>query len=331
MTLIMPSFGDGGFVSDIRQQVLRNNHLDDNTKERFKEILSSSLSSQINMLFIGEEGVGVTSTVDALFKKLPHAEETLSLSQRRSDSVTRRSADGMVIWDCAISGDGFKDHQKRYQVRSLLEETDKNGKPLIDLVVAVFDASSMHIHSCVSTLNHWVLPSLGRFGENRLMVLGNKADNLSRSLSDIGSSRHCVSDGELCMDVVAASFRYQMIDKFGLDVRPVFCAANPDTGAPFNLIKLLSVMTKQLNHEKRPMLFNRSLVWGEKSLSTHDKQSRYLARIEDSLFATFFTEFNDGARLGGRLGERAELNGQAAGKIIQQSIGNTLRLSNDLL
>ncbi|MFD2177922.1 hypothetical protein [Veronia pacifica] len=331
MTLIMPNFGDGGFASDLRQAVLKNKHLDDVTKDRFKKTLSDSMQSNINLLFIGHEDVGLQTTISAIFKEIDKPQLREEQHSRHSGTISRFGLTGMSLWCCEISGNDFNDHQKRFQVRSLLEETDQNGAPLIDLVIPVFNASRLQPENGIQLLNDWILPSLGRNPEHRLLMLANHTDRLNESLSQLGSLHNMVQDGELNMDVLSASLRYQLIERFGIDTRPLFCATEPEVGGPFNLIKILTAMVSKLSAEKRPQLLNQLLARGLSAFAFNDGKHVYQHQIENAIFDSFFPGQKNGGRVGDRLGSNLDINGQVAGRLIQSGVNRILGLSHGAL
>lgn len=210
---------------------------------------------KVNIILVGATGSGKSSTVNALFN-MDVAKVGVGVNPE-TDLITSYELENLTIWDTPGLGDGVKnDEAYNKMLVDKLSELDKNGDPLIDLVLVILDASSKDLGTSYDLINNVIIPCLGEDKENRVIVGLNQADVAMKG-------KHWNSEknepDEVLLDFLkkkAESVQERIKEGTGLNIKPVFyCAGYKEDGEdqckPYNLTKLLYYIINSIPREKR--------------------------------------------------------------------------------
>lgn len=125
-------------------------------RENFFEDLRQNKSSTINALFdadVAKVGTRVDpETMDVKYYKLKN----------------------LILWDTPGFGDGVEaDARHAKNIIRKLNEVDKNGKALIDLVLVILDGGTRDLGTSYELINKVIIPNLGENKKNRILVAIN--------------------------------------------------------------------------------------------------------------------------------------------------------------
>jgi hypothetical protein len=91
--------------------------------------------------------------------------------------IEKFELDNLIIWDTPGLGDGVEsDKRITREIVRKLSETDEEGKPLIDMVVVILDASSKDLGTSYDLINKVLIPCLDKDAEKRILVGLNQSD-----------------------------------------------------------------------------------------------------------------------------------------------------------
>ena len=185
---------------------------------------------KVNIILVGATGSGKSSTVNALFN-MDIAKVGVGVDPE-TDLITSYELENLTIWDTPGLGDGIKnDEAYNKMLIDKLSELDKNGDPLIDLVLVILDASSKDLGTSYDLINNVIIPCLGEDKENRVIVGLNQADVAMKG-------KHWDSEknepDEVLLDFLkkkAESVQDRIREGTGLSIKPVFyCAGYKEDG-----------------------------------------------------------------------------------------------------
>lgn len=118
------------------------------------------------MLITGATGSGKSSTINALFGT-DTAKVGMGVDPETMD-IQKYELDNLVLWDSPGLGDGKeKDQRHAKGIIKKLNELDKDGRPLIDLVLVILDGGSRDLGTSYELINQVIIPNLGERAQER--------------------------------------------------------------------------------------------------------------------------------------------------------------------
>lgn len=247
---------------------------------------------KVNIILVGATGSGKSSTVNALFN-MDVAKVGVGVNPE-TDLITSYELENLTIWDTPGLGDGVKnDEAYNKMLVDKLSELDKNGDPLIDLVLVILDASSKDLGTSYDLINNVIIPCLGEDKENRVIVGLNQADVAMKG-------KHWDSEknepDEVLLDFLkkkAESVQDRIKEGTGLNIKPVFyCAGYKEDGEdqckPYNLTKLLYYIINSIPREKRIALAE-NINTDKDNWLFDDEEKEYKDDIKSSIWDSIKT------------------------------------------
>lgn len=278
-----------------------------------------------NIMFVGATGSGKSSTINALFD-MDVAKVGVGVNPE-TDSIESYTLDNLTIWDTPGLGDGVDNDEEynRMLVRKL-KETDSEGKPLIDLVMVVLDASSKDLGTSYDLINKVIIPCLGEEKEGRILVALNQADVAMKGKH--WNAQDNVPD-EVLLDFLkkkAESVKQRIYDGTGVTVEPVFYSAgykenDEEQCRPYNLTKLLYYIIKSIPKDKRFVIADN--INPDSDMWLHDDdEENYADEIQSGFLDSMAWAISDGARDGKYIGENIlGIPGRALGYVLGGAVG----------
>lgn len=278
-----------------------------------------------DIMFVGATGSGKSSTINALFD-MDVAKVGVGVNPE-TDSIESYTLDNLTIWDTPGLGDGVENDEEYNQMLvEKLNETDEEGKPLIDLVMVILDASSKDLGTSYKLINNVIIPCLGEDTDGRILVGLNQADVAMKGKH--WNSQENAPD-EVLLDFLkekAESVQQRIYDGTGVTVEPVVYSAGykEDGGEqcrPYNLTKLLYYIIKSIPKDKRFVIADN--INPDNDMWLHDDEDEdYAEEIKSGFLDSLAWAISDGARDGKYIGENIlGIPGRAVGYLLGGAVG----------
>ena len=282
-------------------------------------------SKRVNIMLVGSTGSGTSSTVNAMFN-MDIAKVGVGVDPETS-SISKFELDNLIIWDTPGLGDGIEsDKRITKEIIAKLNEMDKEGTPLIDMVLVIMDASSKDLGTSYDLINNVLIPCLGKEAEKRILIGLNQSDIAMKGT-------HWIADKNEPDDVLkeflkkkADSVQKRIKDATGLEITPIcYCAGYKEDGGeqrkPYNLTKLLYHIVKMIPKDKRLALAD-NINHDADNWRYDDHESDYRGGAKRGFCDTVWDCISDGAETGSELGGKIlGIPGRIVGGVIGGAVG----------
>lgn len=310
-------------IFKVVQSDINNANIDEKTKNMMLRNIAKLKDQKINIMITGSTGCGKSSTINALF------DINIAKVGQGVDPETQYIAeyelDNLVLWDSPGLGDGKEQdiaHSKA--IISKLNELDSDGKPLIDLILVILDASIRDYGTSFELINEVIIPAVGERAKDRVLVALNQADIAMKGRGWNHIENKPEPELEKFLNEKVVSVKRRIKESTGVDIEPIFYSAGYKDGDakqnPYNLSKLLYFIVSHTPSEKRVIYANNvssdSSMW-----KSNDTLRDYNADIQKSIFASVVDGARKGADIGGEIGSMFGGAGKAVGSLIGGTIG----------
>lgn len=282
-------------------------------------------SKKVNIMLVGSTGSGKSSTVNAMFN-MDIAKVGVGVDPETSN-ISNFELDNLIIWDTPGLGDGIEsDKRITKEIIVKLNEVDKEGEPLIDMVLVIMDASSKDLGTSYDLINNVLIPCLGKEAEKRILIGLNQSDIAMKGT-------HWLADKNEPDDVLkeflkkkADSVQKRIKDATGLEISPIcYCAGYKEEGSeqrkPYNLTKLLYYIVKMIPKDKRLALAD-NINDDSDNWRYDDQESDYRGGTKRGFCDTVWDCISDGTETGSELGGQIlGIPGYIVGGVIGGAIG----------
>ena len=130
---------------------------------------------EINIMITGATGSGKSSTINALFDANV-AKVGFSVDPETME-IEKYTLQNLILWDSPGLGDGKEaDNRHAKNIIKKLNEVDRNGNALIDLVLVILDGSTRDLGTSYELINSVIIPNLGTNKKDRILVTINQSD-----------------------------------------------------------------------------------------------------------------------------------------------------------
>jgi len=303
------------------EQDIQDSELEESVKKKLFNNLLNLKNKKINILITGATGSGKSSTINAIFDteiaKVGHGvdPETMSIEKYELDNLT--------LWDSPGLGDGKEaDIRHSKNIIDKLTEKDKEGKALIDLVLALLDGSSRDLGTSYQLINEVIIPNLPE--KNRILVAINQCD-IAMKGKGWDHEHNCPDTNlEVFLNQKVDSVRRRIQEGTSVDIQPIFYSAEK----LYNISKLLSFVIKHTPKQKRAVYIE-NINKDPNPWKRNDELENYNETIKKSLFESVIDGISEGADVGGEIGETigsifgetGRRIGRAAGKVVGGFVG----------
>lgn len=304
-------------------------------KAAMLEKLRQFRTAKTNIILVGATGSGKSSTINALFSCRERLADEAQLQEVAKVGVTpdpetseieKYAIGNLTLWDTPGLGDSAEqDLRSKAAIQELLEQTDEEGRPLIDLILVVMDASSKDLGTTYNVLNDVIIPSVEDTG--RILVALNQADIAMKHGRHWDHQTNGPDETlQAFLEDKVRSVKERILEDSGVEIAPIYyCAGCKDDGEvvvyPYNMAKLLYYIVASLPAEKRIPILEGLNDDGE-TFAHNDDEMDYGAGVEESFFETLGSMISDsveaGAELGGVL---LGVPGRLVGGIIGGAVG----------
>ena len=268
--------------------------------------LMSTKKLHVNILLAGATGSGKSSTINAMFNT-EVAEVGVGVDPE-TDSIECYHLDNLTIWDTPGLGDGEKEDLKYTQmIEQKLEEKDKDGNPLIDLVMVVLDASSKDLGTSYKLINDVIIPHMHERAHSQILIGLNQADvamkgkhwDAERNAPDPVLQEYLLEKAD--------SVQRRIHTTTGLFLKPViYCAGYKESGMeqckPYNLTKLLYMIVRSIPADKRLLVADNINDDGD-NWEYDDREGDYKEAVQKSFFESIGISIGESAEAGAEIGE----------------------------
>lgn len=279
------------FIEAIKTSIEKEVNLNDFLK--FNAVINRLKNEEINLLIVGETGVGKSSTISALFGGTL-TDKIKSGQKPMTKEIERYSLDNLIIWDTPGLGDSTE-NDKSYakKIEELLNKRNEKGEFLIDVVLVVISASNRAMDSTFKVIKEVVIPNMKK--ENIVIAI-NKIDS---ALDDYWDKVHnCpLQNPEVSKyleNEIIKPINKRIKEETNLDIIPIYYAAgkidilSKKQNPGYNLRKLFSCILEATPLKKR-MGYVEKVNKNEEVWKSNDIEKDYLEEIKNTFFATIYS------------------------------------------
>ena len=207
-------------IYDLMEADIMASDISDSEKAKRLSYLIKIRNRKVNIILTGATGSGKSSTINAMFD-MDVAKVGVGVDPETM-VIEKFELDNLIIWDTPGLGDGVESdkHITREIVRKL-SETDEEGKPLIDMVAVILDASSKDLGTSYDLINKVLIPCLDKDAEKRILVGLNQSDIAMKGKHWDAEKNEPDEVLKDFLEKKAESVRERIKSATGLDIRPV--------------------------------------------------------------------------------------------------------------
>jgi hypothetical protein len=310
------------FTDDLVQSINNDTTLDEKAKNIVLRNLAKMKDTKVNILVTGATGCGKSSTINALFNT-EKAKVGQGVDPETMD-IVKYELENIVLFDSPGLGDGKEaDVRHSKNIIAKLYEKDKNGDPLIDLVLVLLDGSSRDLGTSFELINQVIIPNLGE-DKSRLLVAINQADMAMKGRYWDHENNKPEPELIKFLDEKIDSTRRRIKEATGVDVTPIYYSAGYKDGdaeqRPYNLSKLLAFILRHTKSEKRAV-FVQDVNKNETMWEDDEDLTKHREEIKTSVWGSIKESASKGADIGGDIGAIFGGVGRAVGTVIGGAVG----------
>lgn len=234
--------------------------ISDDLEEEQKIALAAKIMEQLkvklNILVVGATGVGKSSTIAALFKNGKNFVKIGTDSKPQTQNIEKFViSNNITLWDSPGLGEGEeKDKKHKDNIIAKLQEKDKDGNALIDLVLVILDATNKDLETAYKLINKVIIPNMPN--KDRILIALNKCDCVIDRVDFVENGRKLTDEQIQYLDSKVNDIQERVKKDTGVDVEPIYYSAglkkeNKPQEMPYNITKLLYFITKKTPPIKR--------------------------------------------------------------------------------
>ena len=317
---------------DLMEQDILNADISETEKNKLMKNFLHLKEQKINLMITGATGCGKSSTINALFDA-EVAKVGIGVDPETME-ITKYEWNNLILWDSPGLGDGKEaDNRHAKNIIKKLNEKDKNGNLLIDLVLVILDGSTRDLGTSYELINQVIIPNLGVNKEKRILVAINQADIAMKTGRHWDYEKN-KPDETLTrfLEEKVASVKKRIKEGTGIDIDPIYYSAGSkeegcEQNKPYNLAKLLYYIVQYTPTEKR-LAYVENINSDAEMWQDNDELQDYKAGIMDDFGSAIVTGIGNGVMIGQELG--GAIFG-APGKVICGVIGGVIGAVGGLL
>lgn len=312
-------------IYDLLEEEIMESDISDGDKAKRLSRLLKIRGKKVNIMLTGATGSGKSSTINALFN-MDVAKVGVGVDPE-TNMISKFSLDNLIIWDTPGLGDGVENDEKiTKEIVAKLKELDKDGKPLIDIVVVILDASSKDLKTSYDLINNALIPCLGDEAKERILIALNQSDIAMKGTHWNVENNEPDEVLKEFLKKKAASVQKRIKEGTGLDIKPIcYCAGYKEDGGeqrkPYNLAKLLYYIVEAIPRDKRLALAD-NINNDSDNWLYDDNESDYSEGIKSGFCDTVWDCISDGTETGAEIGgEILGIPGKIVGGVVGCAVG----------
>lgn len=322
----MANINKDSIFDDMERDIQRSSLSEADKNKMLKNILHLR-EQEVNIMITGATGCGKSSTINALFDS-DVAKVGVGVDPETMD-IEKYTLKNLILWDSPGLGDGKEaDNRHAKNIIKKLNELDKNGNALIDLVLVILDGSTRDLGTSYELINNVIIPNLGPNKSERILVAINQCDVAMKGKHwnhEENKPDHVL---EKFLGDKVQSVRRRIMEGTGVDVEPIYYSAGykeseEDKQNPYNLSKLLYYIIQHTPKEKR-LVYVDNTAKDEYLWRDNDELKDYTKEIKKSWGETIKEYATKGADIGGEIGGIFGSTGEAIGRAIGGFVGGAV-------
>jgi predicted GTPase len=315
------------FTDELVNSINEDKTLDEVTKTKVLRNLTKLKDTKVNILITGATGCGKSSTINALFNS-EKAKVGRGVDPETMD-IAKYELENIVLFDSPGLGDSTEaDARHAKKIINKLNEKDKDGNLLIDLVLVILNGSTKDLGTSYTLISDYIIPNIGD-NKDRLLIAINRADMALDG--DYWDNENNKPEPKLIkfLDEKIDSTRHRIKESTGVDVMPIYYSAGKkrEDGKvvknPYNLSKLLVFILRHTKVEKRAV-FIQDLNKNENMWKYDENLVAHTIEIKESLWESVKSSASKGADIGEEIGSVFGSVGRTAGSAIGGAVGGAV-------
>ncbi len=280
----------------------------------FKNIMNMR-NEKINLLITGATGSGKSSTINALFGD--DVAKVGNTPNPETMAIEKFDLENLILWDSPGLGDSVdQDLRHTTNIVKKLNELDKNGKPLIDLVLVLIDGSNRDMGTSYQLINEVIIPNLK--DKNRILVAINQCDIAMKGKHWNNIKNEPENELNNFLNEKVKSVFERIYDSTKVQVNPIFYSAAKN----YNISKLLSFIITATPEEKR-VLYSHNINKKQNVWKNNDSKE-YNDKIKKDLTSSVIKGLTAGSLAGASIGSAIPVIGNLVGGIVGGLIGGII-------
>lgn len=263
-----------------------------NAREVIDNAIQKLLEREVNLLIVGETGVGKSSTIKALFDI---DVEVGAGMKPTTMEILKYHKENLIIYDSPGLGEE-KDEEHKRKILNLLEKKDSEGKMLIDLVLVLLDFSHRDFGTAYKFINEVIPQELKQ--EERVIVALNKCDkvdtgewNREENKPDTEMKEYLDGQIKVVQERIEQGGDFKVGDSIVYYSAGKHNAKGERTREPYNIAKLFYYILQHIPTQKRVALVSRRNQ--EELHSNKAENTEYEKKIEKSWWESVFEFVKD--------------------------------------
>ncbi len=314
---------------------INSSNLNENTKKKVFNNIFKLKKQKVNLMITGATGSGKSSTINAMFN-LEVAKIGTGVDPETMD-IKKYELDNLILWDSPGLGDGKeKDIEHSKGIIKKLNELDKDGNPLIDLVLVILDGGSRDLGTSYELINSVIIPNLGENAKDRILIAINQADVAMKGRYWDFENNKPKSKLVNFLEEKSKSVKNRVKEATGVDIEPIYYSAgfkeDGEAQRPYNLSKLLYFIVTNTPIKKR-LVFVNSTSDDKDMWSDSDEIKNYTNEIQKSFIETIIEVAKDAGDIGEDIGRviGAGKTGKVIGTVLGTAIGTVKAIGSKIL
>ena len=257
-----------------------------------KEAIQILLKREVNLLIVGETGVGKSSTIKVLFDI---DVEVGAGMKPTTMEISKYHKENLTIYDSPGLGEE-KDEEHKRKILNLLEKKDSEGKMLIDLVLVLLDFSHRDFGTAYKFINEVIPQELKQ--EERVIVALNKCDkvdtgewNKEENKPDTEMKEYLDGQIKVVQERIEQGGDFKVGDSIVYYSAGKHNAKGERTREPYNIAKLFYYILQHIPTQKRVALVSRRNQ--EELHSNKAENAKYEKKTEKSWWESVFEFVKD--------------------------------------
>lgn len=309
---------------DLMEQDIMNADIPETEKNKLMKNFLHLKEQKINLMITGATGCGKSSTINALFE-MEVAKVGVGVDPETQE-ITKYELNNLVLWDSPGLGDGKEaDNRHAKNIIKKLNEKDKEGNLLIDLVLVILDGSTRDLGTSYELINQVIIPNLGKNKEKRILVAINQADVAMKGRYWDYESNKPEPPLVKFLEEKVVSVKKRIKEGTGIEIDPIYYSAGykeegGEQNKPYNLTKLLYYIIQYTPTEKR-LSYVDNINTNAEMWQDNDELQDYQEGIEEGLVSAIVSGIGNGVRIGREIGSLFGAPGRFIGGIFGGFLG----------